>query len=74
MDDQDAAAFYMGAAMFLDLDSDEVDHVLAKMGLSVQANSARECRDALAQLYPDRYERGRVLGQRQQIELDAEDN
>ena len=52
MDKKSAEAFYVGAALFLDLDSDEVDVVLADHGLSVEANSVEDCRACILNYKP----------------------
>jgi len=53
------ATFYLGAALIFDLDSDEVDHILAEHGLSVEHDTLLECKQALINLYPDRYDDAR---------------
>jgi len=48
-------AFYWGAAVYLDLDSDEVDDDLAEMGLTLTEGTIKQCREALIARYPDRW-------------------
>lgn len=52
MDKQTATAFYFGAAIYLDLDSPEVDHILDEHGLSVQDDTIEACRDCIWQHRP----------------------
>ena len=60
MDERQREAFYVGAALYLDLDSDEVDMALAKRGLDARLNTLEKCRAALKDAYPDRYRLGRT--------------
>jgi hypothetical protein len=52
-------AFYVGAAIYLNLDSIEVDAALAEQGLVLTEDTIAECRDAIRDAYPERYEAGR---------------
>jgi len=47
MKESSVAAFYVGASMFLDLDSVEVDAVLAEHNLSLQSDTITACRDCI---------------------------
>jgi hypothetical protein len=47
MDKTEQAGFYVGAAIYKDLDSDEVDLILAAEGLNIETNSVKECKDAI---------------------------
>lgn len=58
MDTELQVLFYVGAALYLDLDSDEVDIILAAAGLAVEINSVEECRDAIRVHFPERHARG----------------
>ena len=60
MDERQREAFYVGAALYLDLDSDEVDEALAVRGLSARFDTLEKCRAALREAYPDRYRLGRT--------------
>lgn len=62
MTESERDKFYILAAVYLDLDSDEVDDCLAASGLSSERDSFAQCRHAVKQMYPDHFERGRQLG------------
>jgi hypothetical protein len=55
-------AFYVGASLYLGLDSNEVDDALAKAGLDVNTNTSKECTEVIKIAYPTRYEFGKRLG------------
>lgn len=59
MDQKTQEAFYIGAAVYLNLDSDEVDHILGQAGLNVDEHSARQCRQAVKDAEPERFEKMR---------------
>jgi len=67
MDKRERELFYVGAALFLRLDSDEVDDVLARYELSVQRDSVEACRNAIREEYPERFEAMRRSHYRQLI-------
>lgn len=62
MDKMEQAAFYVGALLYLDLESDEVDDILAAADLDVHTNTVAECREAIKLAYPKRYELGKRFG------------
>ena len=62
IDEKMREAFYIGAAIFLDLDSEETDEVLREAGLSLERNSFRECRDAILKKFPERWKDFREIG------------
>lgn len=47
MNDNDKTAFYIGAALTRDLESDEVDMILESEGLHADIHSAKECKEAV---------------------------
>lgn len=61
MTEHERALFYTGAAIYLDLESDEIDTALARAGLDPTRNTVQECRDAIKRLYPARFEMGKRL-------------
>jgi len=52
MDKDTAAIFHDGAALFLDLDSPEVDRILAQHGLSTGVDTLEACRACIRQHRP----------------------
>lgn len=56
MNERERDLFYIGASLFLNLDSDEVDTILATVKLTVEASSAAECREVIRAHFPERYE------------------
>lgn len=67
MNKREQGLFYTGAALYLRLDSDEIDVALARHGLSVRTDSVEDCRDAIRNEYPERYEAGKRSHYRQLI-------
>ena len=65
MNERTQAAFYIACALYINLDSDEVDELLKDHGLSAKTNTLDECRKCVKDRYPDRVQealrRGRVL-------------
>lgn len=47
MDKKQQDSFYIGAALFQDLDSDEVDDILVGVGLTAKSGSVVECKAAI---------------------------
>jgi hypothetical protein len=47
MNDKDKAAFYIGAAIARDLESDEVDTILMSEGLDASIHDAKTCKNAI---------------------------
>jgi hypothetical protein len=62
MTDKESTLFYVGAAIYLDLDSDEIDRALATRGLSIAGNSVEECRNAIREMFPQRFAAGKGAG------------
>lgn len=60
MDGKERDAFYIGAALFVNLDSAEVDSILADAGLSTENDSVAVCRSAIRVRFPLLYEVGLV--------------
>jgi len=56
MDEKQQELFYVGAVIYLNLDSTEVDNMLNNAGLSVENNSVAECREVIRKHFPERYE------------------
>jgi hypothetical protein len=56
MTEREQDLFYIGAALFLNLDSAEVDIILATVKLTVEASSVTECRKVIRAHFPGRYE------------------
>lgn len=61
MTEHERVLFYTGAALYLDLESDEIDAALARAGLDTTRNTVQECRDAIKRLYPARFAYGKTL-------------
>jgi hypothetical protein len=55
MNQKDQEAFYTGAAIYLNLDSIEVDELLATRGLSTEFDSVKKCTAVIKAAYPDRW-------------------
>lgn len=53
--------FYIGAAVYLDLDSVEIDQILEARGLELTEDTIAECRAAVQAAELTRYEAGRDL-------------
>lgn len=47
MTNKDKVAFYVGAALYKDLESDEVDRILQAAGLHPDVHSVAQCREAI---------------------------
>lgn len=62
MTDEESTLFYIGAALYLDIDSDDLDRALATRGLTVADNSVEECRSAIREMYPQRFAAGKGAG------------
>jgi len=56
MNEGEQDLFYIGASLFLNLDSGEVDVILAASKLTVETNSVLECREVIRAHFPERYE------------------
>lgn len=52
MNAKDQETFYLGAAVYLGLDDDEVDTVLAKRSLTIKENTAAECKKGIEIQFP----------------------
>jgi len=52
MDKKTTEAFYVGAAIYLDLDSCDVDRILAEHNLSTDDDTVEACRDCIRQHRP----------------------
>lgn len=52
MDKETLERFYVGAAMYLDLDSDQVDAILEQAGLDPETDSLESCRVAVRAAVP----------------------
>ena len=53
--------FYVGAALYLDLESSEVDAILAERGLALAEDNIDECREVIRRARPEAYQAGRAL-------------
>jgi hypothetical protein len=60
----DVTLFYVGAALYLDLDSSRVDYNLACAGIELTADNIPEARKIIKQMYPDRYAAAREAARR----------
>lgn len=56
MNEREQDLFYIGASLFLNLDSTEVDIILATVKLAVETSSVTECRGIIRAHFPERYE------------------
>lgn len=64
MDQKTRDAFYIGAATFMNLESDEVDAILKKAGLDATKDSIRACRQAVQEARPEATAKIRQYGSR----------
>ena len=53
--------FYVGAGLYLDLDAEEVDEILAEHGLTLSRDNIAECRDVIRRTRLEAYQAGRAL-------------
>ena len=51
MDKKYKIPFYIGAAIYMDFDSDEVDYLLKRAGLTVDQSSLEECRKVIRKAF-----------------------
>jgi len=54
MNTKDQELFYIGAAVYLGLDSDEVNAALVRYDLTTEGNTAAECKEGIRKQYPIR--------------------
>ena len=63
MDKRERTLFYVGAALYLDLESAQVDAILARAGLDPEADTLADCRAAVkAAVSREAWERGAADG------------
>lgn len=61
MTEKEQKLFYVGAAIFLDLDSTEVDDALSAKNLTVESNSVSECTECIRRCFPERFSFSRMV-------------